>query len=130
MFYIDSCFISAAKFEPPLLPECSELDITGCSPPTIKNGQVHPNFNIYVGDSVHVTCDEEYMILGPQSSVCGSDGNFDELPICSKKPKECPAPVIENAIISPEDKNILEGKTEDTTNNSASIESNYTTKFE
>ena len=48
-----------------------------------------------------MTCDEDYELQGPEELECGADGSYDELPVCTEKPTMCPAPEIDNAIISP-----------------------------
>ncbi|XP_063693560.1 complement receptor type 2-like [Bolinopsis microptera] len=93
--------VTTAIFDPPILPECVELEITGCPTPNIQHGQVDPDLDIEVGDTVYVTCDQGYELQGPEELECGADGSYDELPVCTETPTVCPAPEIDNAIISP-----------------------------
>ena len=91
-----------------MLPECIELEITGCPAPNIDRGQVVPNYGIGVGDTVRVTCQEGYELLGPEEIVCGADGGYEEIPVCNEMPTRCPVPEIESAIVTPGDP-IIEG---------------------
>lgn len=86
-----------------------ELEITGCPPPNINRGQVVPYYGIEVGDTVQVTCNEGYELLGPGEIVCGADGGYEEVPVCQEMPTTCPVPEIESAIVTPGDP-IIEGK--------------------
>ncbi|KAL5261977.1 hypothetical protein ACHWQZ_G007621 [Mnemiopsis leidyi] len=101
--------VTKAKFDPPLLPKCVELEITGCPPPNINRGQVTPYYGIEVGDTVQVTCNEGYELLGPGEIVCGADGGYEEVPVCQEMPTTCPVPEIESAIVTPGDP-IIEGE--------------------
>ena len=62
-----------------------------------------------MGDTVYVSCDEGFVIRGPEELECGADGTYREEPICVVEPTTCPAPEIENAIVSPREP-IIEGK--------------------
>jgi hypothetical protein len=83
------------------LPECEELEVTGCPAPNIQNGQVDPNKDIAIGDPVFVMCNEGYEIRGPDELECGLDGSYEELPLCVKELTQCPVPEIPNALVSP-----------------------------
>ena len=60
-----------------------------------------PDLDIEVGDTVYVTCDEDYELQGPEELECGADGSYDELPVCTEELINCPVPEILNALVSP-----------------------------
>ena len=69
--------------------------------PNIRNGYAEPNYDISVGETVYVTCDEGYELRGDEELECGADGSFGELPVCVELLVECQVPEIDNALISP-----------------------------
>ena len=83
------------------MPTCTELEITGCTAPNIRNGYTEPDYDIEVGETVYVTCDEGYELRGEEELECGTDGSFGEMPVCVELLVQCSVPEIDNALISP-----------------------------
>ncbi|KAL5262332.1 hypothetical protein ACHWQZ_G007905 [Mnemiopsis leidyi] len=93
--------VTGSTFEPEELPTCTELEITGCTAPNIRNGYTEPDYDIEVGETVYVTCDEGYELRGEEELECGTDGSLGEMPVCVELLVQCSVPEIDNALISP-----------------------------
>ena len=59
------------------------FSVTTCDKPTIVNGTVSPSdATVDYEATYEVTCASGYTISGTSTMTCGTDGTFDQTPIC------------------------------------------------
>ena len=78
--------VTRAYFEPALLPECTRLQVTGCEDLEVGPGYTDPDTGVRVGGTVQVTCYEGFQVSGPSLVLCGTDGQYNQLPYCEREP--------------------------------------------
>ncbi|XP_056589578.1 sushi, von Willebrand factor type A, EGF and pentraxin domain-containing protein 1 [Triplophysa dalaica] len=85
-------------------PECRESTVTCSSPAVahrgIKSGE-KPHYN--VGETVPISCLEGFYLIGSSQTTCGSDGQWQRLPVCRPEVR-CSAPLMVNGKIQSGDK--------------------------
>lgn len=88
-------------FEPAVLPQCVPLDIDRCPPYELDHGTATPSDGVDVRQSIRLSCEEGYMLLGPQVMLCRGDGSYEEEPVCAEEPSQCSTPNILFGMVSP-----------------------------